>query len=153
MEKSWKDENVVNNSLINDLTQRVSGFKLPRAMWSALNRIRTKQGICKFLLLKWKMGDTLLFEFGLVQTIKHIVETCSRKKYEGEIKDLHKGGSEAQDWLRNLEYTFRKWARSYISLYVLLLTVTRIIKCYYSHLCTFLFILFYLILFRNIYIL
>ncbi|KAL4105082.1 hypothetical protein QTP88_020357 [Uroleucon formosanum] len=59
--KSWKDENVVNSSLINDPTQRVPGFELPRAIWSALNRIRTEQGKCKFLLHKWKMTDSPLF--------------------------------------------------------------------------------------------
>lgn len=69
MEKSWIYENVVNNSLINDPTQRVPGFDLPRAMWSALNRIRTDQGICKFLLDNWKMTDTPLCECGQVQTI------------------------------------------------------------------------------------
>ncbi|KAL4153463.1 hypothetical protein QTP88_001296 [Uroleucon formosanum] len=101
--KSWKDENVVNSSLINDPTQRVPGFELPRAIWSALNRIRTEQGKCKFLLHKWKMADSPLCECGQVQTIKHIVESCPRTKYEGGITELHKGGSEAQDWLRNLE--------------------------------------------------
>ncbi|KAL4153411.1 hypothetical protein QTP88_001244 [Uroleucon formosanum] len=101
--KSWKDENVVNSSLINDPTQRVPGFELPRAIWSDLNRIRTEQGKCKFLLHKWKMADSPLCECGQVQTIKHIVESCPRTKYEGGITELHKGGSEAQDWLRNLE--------------------------------------------------
>lgn len=49
------------------------------------------------------MADTLLCEFGQVQTIKHIVEIlCSIAIYEGETKGLHKGDSETQDWLRNL---------------------------------------------------
>jgi len=101
--KSWKDENVVNSSLINDPIQRVSGFELPRAMWSALNRIRTEQVKCKFLLHKWKVTDTPLCECGQIQTIKHIVKSCPRTKYEGGIAKLPKGGSEVQDWLRNLE--------------------------------------------------
>lgn len=49
------------------------------------------------------MADIPLCECGQVQTIKHTVESCPRTKYEGGIAELHKGGSEAQDWLRNLE--------------------------------------------------
>jgi len=103
--KIWKNENVVNSSLINDPTRKVPGFELPRAIWTALNRIRTEQGKCKFLLHKWKMTDTPLCERGQFQTIKHIVESsCPRTKLEGGIAELHrKGGSEAQDWLRKIE--------------------------------------------------
>jgi len=103
VEKSWKDENIVNSSLINDQTQRVAGFELPRTMWSILNRIRTEQGKCKFFLHKCKIIDTPLCECGQVQTIKHIVESCPRTKYEGGIAEFHKGSREAQDWLRNLK--------------------------------------------------
>lgn len=49
------------------------------------------------------MTDTPLCECGQFQTSKHIVESCPRTKYEGGIAELHKGGNEAQDWLRNLE--------------------------------------------------
>ncbi|CAI6370930.1 unnamed protein product [Macrosiphum euphorbiae] len=41
--KIWRYENVVNGRLVNDPTQRVPGFELPRAMWTTLNRIRTEQ--------------------------------------------------------------------------------------------------------------
>jgi len=49
------------------------------------------------------MTDTPLCECRQVQTIKHIVESCPWTKYEGGIAELHKGGSEAQDWLCNLK--------------------------------------------------
>jgi hypothetical protein len=100
--KIWRDENVV-NGLVNDPTQRVPGFELPRAMWTALNRIRTEQGKFHFLLHKRKMVDTPLCECGQVQTIKHVAEVCPLTKYEGGIVGLHKGDSEAQDWLSTLK--------------------------------------------------
>jgi len=88
---------------VNDQTERVPGFELPDAMWTALNGIRTEQGKCKFLLHQWKMVDTPLSECGPVQTIKHIAEICLLTKYEGGTEGLHKGDIEAQDWLRNLK--------------------------------------------------
>lgn len=70
-----------------------------RTSLTDLNRIRTEQGKCTSLLHEWKMLDTLLCEYGQVQTIKHIEIICSITKYEGGIKGLHIGDSEAQDWL------------------------------------------------------
>jgi len=49
------------------------------------------------------MKDKPLCEYRQVQTIKHIVESRPRSKYEGGIAELRKGGSEAQDRLHNLE--------------------------------------------------
>jgi len=57
--------------------------------------IRTEQGKCNFLLHKWKMVDTPLYECGQIQTIKHVAEVCPLTKYESGTEGLHKGDSEA----------------------------------------------------------
>ena len=61
--KSWKDGIVLKIVYsTNDPTKRVPGFELSRAMWTILNRFRTKQGNCKFLLHKWKIINNPLCE-------------------------------------------------------------------------------------------
>jgi len=98
----WKDVVVPNNHLISDPTQLVPGFEFPRATWTALNRVRTGQGKCNYLMHKWGMVDSPLCNCGQIQTIRHIVEECPETKFSGGTSGLHKGDKEALDWLCNL---------------------------------------------------
>lgn len=59
----WRGGNVVNGSLVDGSNQRVPGFELPRALRNSLNRIRTEQRKCDFLLHK---KCTLLCEGGYI---------------------------------------------------------------------------------------
>jgi hypothetical protein len=100
--KNWEEGNVVNEHLINDPTQRVAGFDCQRAVWTSLNRIRTEQGKCNYLLHKWKIKDSPHCNCGQIQTIRHIVEECPQTRYERGITGLHRCDEEAIDWLCNL---------------------------------------------------
>ncbi|XP_025407513.1 uncharacterized protein LOC112681475 [Sipha flava] len=95
----WEKGNAKNRHLISDPTQRVPGFDGPRALWTNLNRIRTEQGNCNYLLHKWKLKNSSLCDCGQIQSIKHIVEECPQTRYKGGIEGLHKGDEEAMDWL------------------------------------------------------
>lgn len=98
----WKDGVVRNNHLISDPTQLVPGFEFPRVAWTALNRVRTGQGRCNYLMHKWGMIYSPLCSCGQIQTIKHIVEECPETKFSGGTSGLPKGDKGALDWLRNL---------------------------------------------------
>jgi len=94
-----KDGVASNNHLISYSTQLVPGFKFPRTAWTALNRVRTEQGKCNYLMHNWGMVDSPLCNYGEVQTIRHIVEECPETKFSGGTSGLHNGDKEALDWL------------------------------------------------------
>ncbi|VVC36218.1 Hypothetical protein CINCED_3A003797 [Cinara cedri] len=98
----WKDGEVLNNHFISNPTQLVPGFVFPRAAWTALNRVRTGQGRCNYLMHKWSMVDSPFCNCGQIQTIRHIVEKCSETKFSGGTSGLRNGDKEALDWLCNL---------------------------------------------------
>lgn len=84
--KIWLENEVRNSSLVEDPTVKVPGFNLPRALRTTLNRIRTNQGKCNYLLHKWGMVESSpLCSCGQKQTIKHIVEECPLMKFSGGI--------------------------------------------------------------------
>ncbi|KAF0710579.1 Uncharacterized protein FWK35_00036873 [Aphis craccivora] len=99
----WTNTNVRNQSPVSAPDSRVPDFELNRAQWTALNRIRTGQGICNYILYKWGMTDSPLCECGLIQTIKHIVEECQRTRFEGGVTILHDCGPTAIKWLEELD--------------------------------------------------
>uniref|UniRef100_A0A1B0D7K7 Uncharacterized protein n=1 Tax=Phlebotomus papatasi TaxID=29031 RepID=A0A1B0D7K7_PHLPP len=62
LEQRWKEIWInavpINGHLIQDPTSRVLGFDLRRREWAILNRFRTTQGRCAYLLHKWGMTDS-----------------------------------------------------------------------------------------------
>ncbi|KAF0706170.1 Uncharacterized protein FWK35_00034662 [Aphis craccivora] len=75
--------------------KKVPGWDTTRAIWTTLNRIRSEQGICNYLLHKWGMVDSPLCECGETQTIKHMVESCSITMIKEGLTKLHEGGPTA----------------------------------------------------------
>jgi hypothetical protein len=100
--KHWKESGVKNSFLIDDPNIKPPGFELPRPIWTTLNRIRSDQGRCKYLLYKWGFTDTPACTCGAEQTVKHIVQECPQTKFEGGIGSIHGCDSEAVDWMREL---------------------------------------------------
>lgn len=101
--KEWWDAvSVHNKDLISDPTAEVDGFNLPRRTWLRLNRIRTGQGCCAFLLHRWNIIESPLCQCGVVQTMKHLVEECTIHRFQGTIADLHAATLDAVSWLNNL---------------------------------------------------
>lgn len=100
--KRWELSETRNKTLVPDPTIKVPGWDLTRAQWTALNCIRTEQGRCNYLLLKWEMADSPLCECGEIQSINHIVQSCPNMKFEGELVQLHEGSPIATKWLDEL---------------------------------------------------
>jgi len=98
----WSAGTVHNKDLVSDPTTEVPGYDLPRRLWLRLNRIRTGQGCCAFLLHRWNAIDSPLCQCGEVQTMKHLVEECSIHRFQGNIRDIHTGTADAMNWLNNL---------------------------------------------------
>ena len=69
----WNDITVFQKNLVSDPTVAVSGMDLPRRTWIRLNRFRTGQGFCAFLLNRWNFIESELCECGQVQTMEHIL--------------------------------------------------------------------------------
>ena len=91
----WDAASVHNKNLINDPTAEVDGYNLPRRTWLRLNRLRTGQGCCAFLLHRWNIIESPLCHCGAIQTMKHLVEECTIHRFQGTIEDLHAVFSDA----------------------------------------------------------
>jgi len=100
--RRWELSEPRNKDLIKEPFKKVPGWDGTRAIWTTLNRIRTEQGRCNYLLHKWGMVDSPLCECGETQTIKHMVESCPITMFKGELTKLHEGGSTAIKWLEEL---------------------------------------------------
>jgi len=110
--KQWKLVESRNKTLVTDPTIKVPGWELTGARWTALNRIRTEQGRCNYLLHKWGMADSPLCECGDIQSINHIVQSYPTMKFEGGLVQLHEGGPAVAKWLDEL--TIRLWYFLYL---------------------------------------
>ena len=102
----WKDEwqsvSVVNKDLISDPTIWLPGFNLGRSAWSMLNRFRTGQGCCAANLHKWHMTSPDKCQYGGVQTMSHIVESCPLTRFDGDLLRLHPADDCAVTWPQNV---------------------------------------------------
>ncbi|VVC34166.1 Hypothetical protein CINCED_3A019853 [Cinara cedri] len=55
--------------------------------WGRLNHTRTRQGRCKDLMHKWKLKNDPNCDYGEgVQSMRHIIEECSLRKYDGDLR-------------------------------------------------------------------
>jgi hypothetical protein len=94
LKQGWEDGSVKCKQLINNPTQRVSNLDCSRIMWTNINRIRTEQGKCNYLLHKWITKNLPHCDCGQIQAIQHIVKECSQKRYKGVVKVLYEGDNE-----------------------------------------------------------
>ncbi|VVC45998.1 Hypothetical protein CINCED_3A018144 [Cinara cedri] len=108
LNSKWTEEWRLNNpdkfNLIEQPTERVPGFQLPRKEWVTLNRLRTGHGKTGNMLHKWGLRDTPQCDCGHeTQTANHIVEECPIRSIRGGMKHLHKATTAATNWLTNLD--------------------------------------------------
>ena len=73
----WNDTSAFQKNLVNDPTVAVAGMVLPRQTWIRINRFRTGQGCCAFLLRRWNFSESELCECGQIQTMEHIRQHSS----------------------------------------------------------------------------
>lgn len=88
--------------LINDPTKAVKGMDLPRRIWIRVNRFRTGQGCCAFLMHRWNFTESPLCQCGETQTMDHILHNCNIHKFNGDIFELNNLTESAILWLENL---------------------------------------------------
>ncbi|VVC33100.1 Hypothetical protein CINCED_3A001511 [Cinara cedri] len=98
----FDNEQLCSEDLIKEPFKKVPGWDSTRAIWTTLNRIRSEQGRCNYLLHKWGMVDSPLCECGEMQTIKHMVESCPITMFKEGLTKLHEGGPTAIKWLEEL---------------------------------------------------
>lgn len=102
---AWEAEQTVNYELIDDLTKKVPGFDLERRAWATVNRIRTNQGRSNYCLFKWGIINSPNCDCGPTQqTIAHIVGFCQRRRFSGDLKELHLlETTRATQYLKNID--------------------------------------------------
>jgi len=107
----WQSSSVSNRYLISDPTTRPADFDLRRSTWSLLNQFRTGQGHCAANLHKWRMAASDKCQCGEVQTMSHIVESCSETRFsDGGLVRLHSADDHAVTWLQEVAVkAFAKW--------------------------------------------
>lgn len=99
LKRIWLEAEVRNSSLVKDPTVRVLSFNLPRALWTTLNRIRTKQGKCNYLSNKWEMVKSPLCSCRQKQTTTHIAEECTLTKFTGGTEEIDSVREQVIDWM------------------------------------------------------
>lgn len=99
--REWSETQL--NTNMPCITERPPGFNLPRKTWSTLNRIRTQHGRCAYSLNKWGKLPSSSCDCGEVQTIKHIIEDCPERAYEGHPDDFLIAAPEAIDYIQYLD--------------------------------------------------
>lgn len=98
----WENVSVFQKELVIDPTKAVNGMELPRQVWIRLNRFRTGQGCCAFLLHRWNFTESPLCQCGEVQTMDHIFQQCSIHSFNGDIFELNRLTENAVLWLENV---------------------------------------------------
>ena len=103
--EDWQSATVVNSTLVVDPTIRLPSFDLHRCQWSLLNHFRTGQGHCNACHKKWGFTDNELCDCGEIQTMSHIVNSCTLTKFDGGLLRLHEADEAAVDWLTTYGYS------------------------------------------------
>ncbi|XP_023213644.1 uncharacterized protein LOC111616470 [Centruroides sculpturatus] len=85
----WADVSPVDSRQLPCITKRPPGFELSRNLWSVLNRIRTKHGLCRDSLFRWGKVASAQCDCGAErQTIHHILEDCPVRSFSGQLSDF-----------------------------------------------------------------
>lgn len=100
----WTDSNTTGLVCIQNPTIPLSGFNLPRHLWSRLNRVRVNCGVCADILYKWSWLPSPACDCGAdEQTLRHIVNACPIRAYPGNLEDFLDLTPDALNWITNLD--------------------------------------------------
>lgn len=77
----WTEATVNNLLLMKDLTKKLPSFGFLGTIWITTNGIRTEQCRFNYLFRKWGMTESPFCDFRELQIIRHIVESCTQRKY------------------------------------------------------------------------
>lgn len=102
----WSESTDFSNKfLIENPHEKLAGFDLPRREWKMLNRFRSGHGCCGEQMHKWNFRDSPNCDCNVdvIQSMNHILNDCPMRKFNGDIVRLNEAGSEAIEWLHNLD--------------------------------------------------
>jgi len=100
--ETWEVNPTVNSFIIDDPTDLVPGYDLPRREWCLLNRFRSSTGRCAASLHQWGYTDSPLCICGDTQSMSQIVNDCPVNKFDGGLLELHTASDAAKEWLRRV---------------------------------------------------
>jgi Reverse transcriptase (RNA-dependent DNA polymerase) len=100
----WSSTSPANGHLIIDPTVEPPGFNISRHEWVLMNRFRTGQGKCAYLMNRWGFADSENCDCGHEQqTMEHIINDCPLRAFDGGLEVLHDATPEAIQYLRILD--------------------------------------------------
>lgn len=86
------------------ITVPPAGFELPRKTWTTLNRIRTNHGRCADAFYRWNILPSSQCDCNAErQTIRHIIQECTRRAYTGHSSDFLIATPGSIDYINNLD--------------------------------------------------
>jgi hypothetical protein len=95
----------VHGDLVRDLTVEPTGFDLRCQEWVLLNRFRTSQGKCAFLMHRWGYSNSNATNYYCghpCQTMNHIIDDCPIHAFADGLLYLHEATPEAIQYLSDL---------------------------------------------------
>jgi hypothetical protein len=99
----WLRSVPVHGDLVRDPTVEPPGFDLRRREWVLLNRFRTSQEKCAFLMHRWGFSNATNCDCGHpCQTMDHIIDDCPIHAFEDGLLSLHEATPEAIQYLSEL---------------------------------------------------
>ncbi|KAG4065990.1 hypothetical protein HA402_001237 [Bradysia odoriphaga] len=100
----WQRSNRDPQNLIENPSNRVPGFNLPRKEWVTLNRFRTGHGRCAYFMYKWGLADNPGCDCGEPnQTMRHIATVCPTRAYSNNLGEVHQATPSVIEWLKRLD--------------------------------------------------
>jgi hypothetical protein len=100
----WFENTPVNRDLVLDPNTQPPGFELRRYEWVLLNRFRTNNGRCAFLMHRWRLRESSNCDCGADhQTMLHIVNECPIRSFPGGLSCLNDANPDAVEYLSNLD--------------------------------------------------
>jgi hypothetical protein len=91
------------SDLVRDPTVEPPGFDLRHREWVLLNRFRTLQGKCAFLMHRWGFSNATNCDCGHpCQTMDHIIDDCPIHAFEEWLLSIHEATPEAIQYLSDL---------------------------------------------------
>jgi hypothetical protein len=100
----WSQSAPDHSDLVRDPTVEPPGFDLKRREWVLLNRFRTLQGKCAFLMHRWGFSNATNCDCGRpCQTMDHIIDDCHLiHAFEEFLLSINEATPEAIQYLSDL---------------------------------------------------
>jgi Reverse transcriptase (RNA-dependent DNA polymerase)/Endonuclease-reverse transcriptase len=102
--ESWTTMQPQNGELVSNPCAWPPGYDLRRHEWVLLNRFRTGQGRCAYLMYRWGFGESPNCDCDAdEQTMNHVINDCPRRRFPGGLTALHLAEPDGVEYLLNLD--------------------------------------------------